>query len=187
MRRTTIALGILLLLAFASPVYATEAQQSTRLIIELDHHARHGEQHQVTVYLTDSRGRPLSGEAVALFEELRLFDYVGMGLVAELRTDYRGSATFAHMPVAEGNGRVTAEYRGSATHLPATATVVFSVGQGTGLADQVIPEPGPTLLPRGVTAAWFLPLLVGVWLSLGTVVYHLVRIPREGETARAVV
>jgi hypothetical protein len=185
--RTKIALGILLTLAFGSPAYATEAQESTRLVIELDHHALHGEQHQVTVFLTDSRGRPLSGEAVTLFEELRLFDYVGMGRVAELRTDYRGGATFAHTPVAEGNGLVTAEYRGSATYLPATTTVVFSVGQGTGLADRVIPEPGPPILPRGVTAAWFLPLLVGVWLSLAAVVYHMVRIPREGETAPGVV
>jgi hypothetical protein len=35
-------------------------------------------------------------------------------------------------------------------------------------------------VPRGVTAAWFLPLLIGVWLALGVVVYHAVRIPREG-------
>lgn len=185
--RAAITLGILLMLTLAAPAYATEAQQSTRLIIELDHHARHGEQHQVTVYLTDSLGKPLSGETVTLFEELRLFDYVGVGLVAELRTDYRGGATFAHIPVAEGNGRVTAEYHGSATYLPATTTVVFSVGQGTGLADRVIPEPGPPMLPRGVTAAWFLPLLIGVWLALATVVYHLVRIPLEGETAPGVV
>lgn len=185
--RIALAFGLLLVLGFAGPAHASEAQQATRITIETEGDARHGEQHPTTVVLTDSRGNPLSGETIVLLEEIGLFDYQGVAVVAESQTDYRGAASFVHVPLAPGNGRLIAEYGGNASFAPATAAVPFSVGEGIGLFTPVIPEPSAPLLPRGVTAAWFLPLLVGVWLALGAAVYHLVRIPREVQAPRGVV
>jgi hypothetical protein len=180
----TLILGVLVAAVMAGPAQADQGQQPTTLTIQTHDQARLGEPHEATVVLTDARGRPLVGETVTVLEELRLFDYADTVPVAEVRTDYRGAATVAHLPAALGRSRLLAEYAGSETFAPAAASALFTVADGAGLVTPVLPAPSAPLLPRGVTAAWFLPLLIGVWLALGGAVYHVVRIPREGQ-ARA--
>jgi hypothetical protein len=182
--RARLAVGIIAALMAAGTAAAAEPGAGTRLTIEAATEAFHGEVHHTTVVLTDSRGNPLQGETVALYEELRLFDYTDMSLVGEERTDHRGVATFAYIPPMPGRSLLAAEYPGSDTFGPATATATITVHVGTGVVTPVIPEPSPPLLPRGVTAAWFLPLLMGVWLALGVAVYHLVHIPAQGAPGR---
>lgn len=182
--RAGLAVGLVAALVAAVPAAATEPGVGTRLAIEVAAEAVQGEEHHTRIVLTDVRGNPLQGEIVALYEQLRLFDYADTALVGEKRTDHHGAATFAHVPSVPGRSRLAAEYFGSDIFGAATATATITVHIGTGVATPLIPEPPPPLLPRGVTSAWFLPLLMGVWLALGVAVYHLVHIPAQGAPGR---
>jgi hypothetical protein len=179
--RAALLAAVLTLTAVATitPALAAETTQATRLVVEVAEGARHGEPHAVTAILTDRRGRPLAGETVAVWEQVRLFDYTDFVLIAEVRTNHEGRATVSHVATAPGAGRITAEYAGSDRYAPADATIAFTIAEGVGVVSRVMPVAPDPLLPRGVTAAWFLVLLVGVWVALGATVYHLVRIPGE--------
>jgi hypothetical protein len=181
--RAALVLAVAAVLVGVGPVPAVGARQATTLTVEGSDPARHGEPHEITIVLT-AGGTPLTGEMVALFEELHFFDYVDTVLVSEVRTDFRGTATVTHIPSAPGPGRVTVHYPGSDAFAPADASMPFAVVEGTPLVTPVIPVPSPPLLPRGITAAWFIPLLIGVWVALGSAVYNLVRIPFERPAPR---
>jgi hypothetical protein len=180
--RAVLLLGTAAALLMAAPA---QAQQATTMTIEAPPDVRHGEAHELTVTLTDARGRPLAGQTVTVLEEVRLFDYADIVVVGEVRTDYQGAATLTHVPTAPGRGSLIAQFEGGDGYGPSTASVQFTVAVGAGITTPLIPAETEPILPRGVTAVWFLPLLVGVWLALATSVYHLMRIPREASTQRA--
>ena len=168
--RVTLVLGLAVTLVVTGLATAAAGQQATSLTIQIEDDARHGEPHAAVIVLTDARGRPLAGETIILYEELALFDYTDTVVIGEVQTDYRGVAALSHIPLAPGRGRLIAEYAGNEAFRPVTAAVPFEVAAGAGIPTPVIPTPREPLLPRGVTAAWFLPLLVGVWLALGAAV-----------------
>jgi hypothetical protein len=177
MRVFAVLLGAVLILAGTMAV--ASAQQPTRLTIEVSSQVRTGEAEQVTVLLTDARGAPLAGEFVTVYERVSFFDYSGTARLAELRTDYRGMASLTYVAAAPGRGQLTAEYPGSERYAPSTTIASIRVETGPGVVTGVAFERPAPLLPRGVTAAWFLPLLIGVWLAIATAVYQVVRIPVE--------
>lgn len=180
MRTALVAAALALTaVATAAPALAVESAQATRLTVEVADGARHGEAHEVTVRLTDRRGKAIAGEAIAIWEQIRLFDYTDLALVAEARTNHEGRVTVSHVATAPGTGRIVAEYAGADRYAPARSTVTFPIAEGTGVRSRVMATGPDPLLPRGVTATWFLVLLVGVWVALGATVYHLVRIPGE--------
>ena len=161
----------------AAPAAATEAPERTRLAIETDEHAQQGEPHEVTLVLTDARGDPLAGQPITVREQIRFFDYTDTVPIDEVRTDHRGAATMLHTPTTPGPGRLFAEFAGDDVFAAASATAAMQIEEGVSVPTvltQVRPEP---LLPRGVTAVWFVPLLLGVWLAISSAVYQLVCIP----------
>ena len=171
------AFAFVALLIAASPVYAAEPEEATQLSIDPGEQAEQGEPHEATLVLTDARGAPLAGRVIAVSEQIRMFDYTDTAPIDEVRTDHQGAATLTHTPAAPGPARLTAEFAGDEAYAAATATATIQVDEGVGAPigpDPVRPDP---LLPRGVTAVWFVPLLAGVWLAIGAAIYQLVRIP----------
>lgn len=184
MRALVLLAGTALVLVSAAPALAAENGRGVELEIAADEHARQGTPQEVTLRLIDARGAPLAGHTVALWQQLRMFDYTDTALVAEARTDFRGEATLVHVPAAAGSSRLTAEFAGDGTYAPASATLAIQVEEGVGVATPVPHVRPDPLLPRGVTAVWFVPLLLGVWLAIAVSIYHLVRIPGEQEEPR---
>lgn len=184
MRRMVIVGGVMLALLAGAPAAASVATDATRLTITTGEQARQGEPHEVTVRVTDARGAPLAGRSVTLWEQLRFFDYRDMARVADARTDHRGVATVAYTPAAAGSGQLLAEFAGDDTYAASSARTALTVQEGAAVGTRVaFVRPDP-LLPRGVTAFWFLPLLAGVWLAIATSIYHLVRIPGERQASQ---
>jgi hypothetical protein len=179
MRAAVLLAGITLVLVGSVPALAAETDRRVQLEVVADDHARQGTPHEITVRLTDARGAPLAGHTVALSEQLRMFDYADTALIAEMRTDFRGQVTLTHVPTAAGSSRLTAEFAGDGAYAPASATLAIQVEEGVGVATPVLHVRPDPLLPRGVTAVWFIPLLLGVWLAIAAAIYHLVRIPGE--------
>jgi hypothetical protein len=166
-------------LVVAAPAIA--APQPTVLTIEAAEVARTGEAHEITVTLTDARGAPVAGESVTVTEQLRFFDYRGRSVVGAARTNHLGTVRVTHVPSAAGTVRLGAEYAGSEELGASTDARTVTVDVGVGVASPVLPGPPEPLLPRGVTAVWFVPLLLGVWLAIAAAVYNAMRIPMERE------
>jgi hypothetical protein len=185
--RRSVALSIVAGLAagllWVGPVGAGEVRQAVTLTIEAPEQVVQGDQYEVTIRLTDERGRPLVGETVAVVEELRFFDYVDFRPIALLRIDHAGTATLSFTPRTPGRSSLTVDFAGTGQFESASAAASFTVAEGTGVVTHLTPVRADSILPRGVTAVWFLILLIGVWLALATAVYQLVRIPREGEVS----
>lgn len=180
MRRFFVVLaGIAAMLAVALPAVATP--EPTVLTLDAATEARTGEPHEVSVTLTDARGTPLAGQTITVLERMRFFDYTDTATVAEVRTNQRGTATLSHTPSAPGPGRLIAEFAGSDELAPAVGTFALTVEEGVGVTSPVLPGVPEPLLPRGVTALWFLPLLLGVWLAIAAALYNALRIPMERE------
>ena len=113
MRIVSVVLGIVAVLALAAPVAAQEPLRRTTLTIEAEEPARTGEPQQVIAVLTGADGAPIAGQHVAVYGQLRFFDYTDTALVGEARTDHRGMATVSHAPTVEGTTRLTAEFAGT--------------------------------------------------------------------------
>ena len=184
MRIGLTAIGSLALLLVGAPAMADPV--ATDVAIEAEPDARTGEPLEVTVSLTDAEGQPVSDAQVTVSEELRFFDYADVASVGEVRTDYRGSATLSHVPRSAGAGRLIAEFPGSDELAPATGTTELTVEEGVGVVSPIFPTAPDPLLPRGVTAVWFLPLLLAVWLAIATSVYNALRIRTEREAGDVV-
>ncbi len=181
MRGRLAAIGVATMLMVAAPAAANPA--STEVAIVVESGARTGEPLDVTITLSDASGDPVSEAPVMVLEELRFFDYHDVSTVGETRTDHRGIATLTYVPGRAGQGRLIAEYPGADELDPATDTAMITVEEGVGVVSPVIPATPDPLLPRGVTAVWFLPLLLAIWLAIATSVYNVLRIPAERGTA----
>jgi hypothetical protein len=175
---------VVALLVLGSPAWAQGEPSATILTIESQPEMRTGEPHEVTVVLTDVHGAPLAGQYVTVLERLRIFDYADRVPAARVRTDHRGAATVSHVPTVPGVGQLTAEFAGDEAYAPATATTTIGVEPGTDMMAVPLTSRPDTILPRGVTAAWFLPLLVGVWLAISFAVYQVAGLPRERERSQ---
>ena len=182
--RAVLIAAATLALALGAPAPAHGATQPAQLTLEADEEARQGDPHEITVRLSDASGAPLAGRTVAVRQELRFFDYRDEAPAGEVRTDYRGVATLTHTPTLPGRSRLIAEFAGDDDSAAATATATIAVEEGVAVGSPVVfvrPEP---LLPRGVTAVWFVPLLLGVWLAISFALYQLVRIPAARARSR---
>ena len=180
MSAVLLAVGLFIVLVSGAPAHASEAGEATRLNVETEDRVRQGEPHEIGILLTDADGAPLAGQPVTVREQIRFFDYVDTVAVGEARTDHRGAATLEYTPTVPGPGGLTATFDGDATYAGAKASVEVRVAEGAAPATQVTPDRPEPLLPRGVTAFWFVPLLAGVWLAIAAAVYQLVRIPDAG-------
>ena len=184
MRRVIVLVGIAGVLAVAGPVAAEPEPAGldpTTLTLEADEVARTGEPHEVVVALTGQDGDPLVGQTITVVERIHFFDYADTALVGEARTDHRGIATLSYLPGVPGPGQLTAQYPGSETLAGASDTLQITVDEGIAVDSPFLTAAPDPLLPRGVTAAWFLPLLLAVWLAIAWAVYDALRIPMERE------
>lgn len=176
----SVVAGLALVLLWAGPAGAGEARQEVRLTINASQQAVQGEHFEATISLVDQHGRPIAGATVVVLEEIRFFDYVDFRTVGLLRTDSQGTATVALTPRRPGESSLSVEFAGTEEFGAARATTPFTVESGTAVVTFLTPVVADPILPRGVTAIWFLVLLIGVWLALASAVYQLVRISREG-------
>ena len=187
----TLALGGLL----AGAAAPAQAAEPVDLAIEAPERAAAGEEHMITVRLADADGQPLEGETVVVAEELRFFTYADTRRLGEAQTRHDGTASVPHQVTGVGEVTLVADYPGSEDHAGASATARVDVAAGTAPAalapGATVEAPGAPgelrdpLLPRGVTAVWFVPLLLGLWLAIAAAVYQAVRIPLESRRRAA--
>jgi hypothetical protein len=176
----SVVAGLAVVLLWAGPAGAGEARQEVRLTIDAPQQAVQGEHFEATISLVDQRGRPIVGATVVVLEEIRFFDYVDFRTVGLLRTGSQGTVTVALTPRAPGLSSLRVEFAGTEEFGAALATASLTVASGTAVVTHLTPVIADSILPRGVTAVWFLVLLIGVWLALAAAMYQLARIPREG-------
>jgi hypothetical protein len=175
--------ALVVLVALAVPTAEAVTAQSTTassLRIEVPEQITQGQETTIAAVLEDRRGRPIQGAVIGFSERIRFFGYADTAPIGEARTDFRGRASLTHVPTTTGTGQLIAEFLGNEALAPASASSSIVIGAAPPATEAVATPPAEaSLLPRGVTAIWFVVLLVGVWAAIGTAVYNVVRIPGE--------
>jgi hypothetical protein len=171
---------IVVILALALAAASAQAPTDTLLALEAPVELAQGEAGRLRATLTDTDGRPLSGQTIDFTATLPFFDYVGTTHLGSVRTNFRGEASVAFSPTALGRRTLTASFGGTTDLASAVAQDRFTVVPGV-LAAASAPTP-PVLpwLTRTRATAVLLPAMLGVWFIFGYALYQMTRIAREG-------